>query len=161
MTAAGLTILPDMTVDELEPARSAMLILPGADAWLDAARAPVLEKAKAFLAAAVPVAAICGAVLGLAQAGILNEKKHTGNSREELHGASAYRGGALYQDQGAFTDGDLITGRAIAPIEFAYEIFKKLEVYTPRTLEAWYRVSKTSDPADLAKMIDSVSEPGA
>src|SRR5947209_8461179 len=83
-TAAGLTILPDMTVDELEPAQSAMLILPGADTWLEEPRTPVLERAKAYLATGVPVAAICGAVLGLAHAGALNEKKHTGNSLAEL-----------------------------------------------------------------------------
>ena len=52
-TAADVTILPDMTVDELEPATSAMLILPGADTWLEEPRAGVLSKANACLAAGV------------------------------------------------------------------------------------------------------------
>lgn len=158
-TAAGLTILPDMTIDELEPAQSAMLILPGADTWQDEPRTPVLEKAKAYLAAEVPVAAICGATLGLAGVGILNEKKHTGNSLAELQQASKYRGEALYQNQPAFTDGNLITASAIAPLEFAYQIFKKLELYRPRTLEAWYQVYKTSDSSHLVELFNSVTDP--
>jgi len=136
-----------------------MLILPGADTWREEQRAPVLEKAKAYFAAGVPVAAICGAVLGLAQAGILNEKKHTGNSLQELQSASNYRGEALYQNQPAFTDGNLITAKAIAPLEFAYQIFKKLEVYSPRTLEAWYKVYKTSDSSHFVEFANSVREP--
>lgn len=161
ITAAGLTILPDMTIDELEPSQSAMLILPGADTWLEEARTPVLEQAMAYLAAGVPVAAICGAVLGLARTGILNEKKHSGNSLAELQQAASYHGETLYQDQPTFTDGDLITARAIAPLEFAYEIFKKLEVFRPRTLEAWYKVYKTSDASHLAELFSSVTEQGA
>lgn len=159
LTAAGLTVVPDMTVDELEPAQSAMLILPGADIWLDEQRAPVIEKAKAFLAAGLPVAAICGATLGLAQAGVLNDKKHTGNSLQELQTATNYYGEALYQNQPAVTSGNLITASAIAPLEFAYQIFKKLELYRPRTLEAWYKVYKTSDSANLVELFNSVSEP--
>ena len=159
VTAAGLTILPDMTVDELEPSQSAMLILPGADTWLEEPRTPVLEKAKAYLVAGQPVAVICGAVLGLARTGILNEKKHTGNSIAELQQAAAYRGEKLYQKQPAFTDGDLITASAIAPLEFAYQIFKKLEVFKPRTLEAWYQVYKTSDASHLAELFESATAP--
>lgn len=159
-TSAGLTIFPDLTIDELEPARSAMLILPGADTWLHESRAAVLEKAKAFLAAEVPVAAICGAVLGLAQASMLDEKKHTGNSLEELQQAVNYRGEALYQNQAAFTDGNLITARAIAPLEFAYQIFKKLEVYSQEALEAWYQVYKTSDSSRRAAFFKAVKEQG-
>jgi putative intracellular protease/amidase len=149
-TAAGLTILPDMTVEELEPGASAMLILPGADTWLEKPRAAILEQAIALLAAGTPVAAICGAVVGLAQAGILNERTHTGNSLEELRQAPGYAGASRYRDQPAVTDGDLITASAIAPLEFAYEIFKKLEVYRPPALDAWYQAYKTTDASHFA-----------
>lgn len=160
-TSAGLTIFPDLTVDELEPSKSAMLILPGADTWLQESRAAVLEKAKVFLLAGVPVAAICGAVLGLAQAGVLNEKKHTSNSLAELQQAVNYRGEAFYQNQPAFTDGNLITASAIAPLEFAYQIFRKLEVYSPQALEAWYQVYKTSDASRKPEFIKAAREQGA
>jgi putative intracellular protease/amidase len=145
-TIGGVTILPDMTLDELEPSQSALLILPGSDDWEEGKHIEAREKARAFLAAGVPVAAICGATVGLALAGILDDKRHTGNHIGQLK-ATNYRGEALYQDQPAVTDGNLITANGIAPIDFAYQIFKKLEVYTPQALEAWYGLNKTGDPS--------------
>ena len=105
-----------------------------------------MEKAKAFLAAEVPVAAICGATAGLALAGVLDDRPHTSNAREYLQ-ALKYRGEAFYQDQLVVTDGNLITANATAPVDFAYHILKKLQVHSPRVLDAWYGLFKTSDPA--------------
>ena len=45
------------------------------------------------------------------------------------------------------TDGDLITASATAPVDFAYHILKKLQAYSPRVLDAWYGLFKTSDSA--------------
>ena len=58
-----------------------------------------------------------------------------------------YRGEAFYQDQLVVTDGNLITANATAPVDFAYHILKKLQVHSPRVLDAWYGLFKTSDPA--------------
>src|SRR4029450_3651511 len=128
VTIGGVTILPDMTLDELAPAQSAMLILPGGDTWDQGQNTEVLEHAKRFLAAGVPVAAICGATAGLARAGLLDTVQHTSNAREYIQ-ATNYRGSALYQDQPAVTDGNMITANSTAPIEFAYQIFKRLGAY--------------------------------
>jgi hypothetical protein len=54
---------------------------------------------------------------------------------------------AFYQDQLVVTDGNLITANATAPVDFAYHILKKLQVYSSRVLDAWYGLFKTSDPA--------------
>jgi putative intracellular protease/amidase len=151
-TIGGVTILPDMTLDELEPEQSALLILPGGNDWAQGEHIAAREKARAFLAAGVPVAAICGATVGLALAGILDDKRHTGNFIGELK-ATNYRGEALYQNQLAVTDGNLITAGATAPIDFAYQIFQKLEVYTPQVLEAWYGLYKTGDPSYFFALI--------
>ncbi|KAM3099829.1 DJ-1/PfpI family protein [Phormidesmis sp. 146-12] len=71
-TIGGVTILPDITLAELEP--GAMLILPGGEAWDAGENSEILESAKALLAADIPVAAICGATVGLAHAGILDDR---------------------------------------------------------------------------------------
>ena len=144
-TIGGVTILPDMSIDALEPAQSALLILTGGAGWEEGRHDEAVEKAKQFLAAGTPVAAICGATAGLARAGVLDERQHTSNAPEYLQ-ALHYGGAALYQNQPAVTDGNLITAGATAPIEFAYHIFKKLDVYTAPTLEAWYGLYKTGDP---------------
>lgn len=141
-TIGGLTILPDITLDELEP--GAMLILPGGKAWDRGENSKILESTKALLAANIPVAAICGATAGLARAGILDDIPHTSNAPEYLQ-VTNYRGAALYQNQPVVTSGNVITANSTAPLEFAYHIFKKLDLYEPPVLEAWYRLFKTGD----------------
>lgn len=145
-TGGGVTILPDMTLAELKPSESAMLILPGGDRWDQGQNLEAAEKAKAFLAGGTPVAAICGATAGLARVGVLDDKAHTSNAPVYLK-ATDYRGEAYYQDQPAVTDGNLITAGATAPLEFAYHIFKKLNLYSEDAVEAWYGLFKTGDPS--------------
>jgi len=140
----GITILPDMTLDELNPPQSAMLILPGGVTWDEGKNTEAVVKAAAFLAANVPVAAICGATAGLARAGILDERRHTSNSQEYLK-ATGYRGEAFYENKPAVTDRNVITASGTAPLEFAYQIFKMLGVYNDETLESWYGLFKTGD----------------
>lgn len=141
-TIGGITILPDITLDELEP--GAMLILPGGEAWDRGENSKILESAKALLAADIPVAAICGATAGLARAGILDGIPHTSNALDYLQ-ATNYRGATLYQNQPVVTAGNVITANSTAPLEFAYHIFKKLDLYEPPVLETWYGLFKTGD----------------
>jgi putative intracellular protease/amidase len=146
VTAGGMRIVPDLALAELEPGQSAMLILPGGGAWDQGQHSDVAERAGEFLAAGVPVAAICGATAGLARAGLLDSMRHTSNALEYLQ-ATGYQGQALYQGQPAVADGNLITAGATSPLEFAYQIFKRLELYKPEVLDAWYGLFKTGDPA--------------
>jgi putative intracellular protease/amidase len=151
----GVTILPDMTLDELDPAHSVLFILVGSDSWHEGKHKPALEKAKQFLAADRPVAAICGAISGLASAGLLDEKRHTGNVIYELQ-VEGYHGEAFYQQQPAVTDGNLITASGPSPIEFAYEIAKMIDLYTPAVLEAWYRFWKTNEASAYVELMKAV-----
>ena len=79
-TMGGIRIQPDAVIHELDPAESGLLILPGADIWDVGGGAAFLEAAARFLDAGVPVAAICGATSGLAQAGLLDERRHTSSA---------------------------------------------------------------------------------
>jgi putative intracellular protease/amidase len=68
-TMGGMRIAPDIALDELRPSGSAMLILAGGDTWGEDSMAGFRTAARRFLAAGVPVAAICGATFGLALEG--------------------------------------------------------------------------------------------
>jgi putative intracellular protease/amidase len=68
-TMGGLRVTPDISLAELRPRDSAMLILAGGDRWDQNSMAGFRTAARAFLAAGVPVAAICGATYGLALEG--------------------------------------------------------------------------------------------
>jgi putative intracellular protease/amidase len=149
----GITILPDLSLDELEAFQSAMLILPGGSTWDRGENTATVEKAISFLAGGIPVAAICGATAGLARAGILDNRYHTSNSLDYLR-ATNYRGEAFYRDQPAVTDGGLlITAGGLAPIDFAGHIFKKLGVYSSDTLDAWYGLFKTGDLSYFTNLV--------
>lgn len=141
MTMGGMRIQPDMTLADVNPRRSAMLILPGGEAWEAGANAAAIDKAWAFIAAGVPLAAICAATLALARAGMLDDFHHTSNARDYL-ASSGYRGDSFYCDVPAVTDENLITASGLAPIEFAHEIFRSLNLYTPAALSAWYALYK-------------------
>lgn len=155
-TMGGLRLTPDMAVAHLDPAGSAMLILPGADTWLSGGNMAFVDAARAFLDAGVPVAAICGATGGLAAAGLLDDRPHTSNAREFLE-ATGYRGSAHYRDAGAVTDGDLITASATAPVDFARAIFARLGLYEPETLDAWYKLYGQGDPAGYFELVASTT----
>ncbi len=143
-TMGGLRIVPDLTVDEICLVDAAMLILPGGDGWLNLQNEMILEKAAAFLAAEIPVAAICAATVALGRVGLLNHHRHTSNDLEFLRMAcgDAYTGSARYEEQPAVMDGSLITAAGTAPLEFACRIFERLDVFSPATLDAWYLLHK-------------------
>jgi putative intracellular protease/amidase len=158
-TMGGLTIIPDMQLAELRPEESAMLILPGSTAWEEGAHDDAVEKARAFLDAGVPVAAICGATWGLASGGLLNARPHTSNAPAFLSPIPGYTGGAYYVNEPAHRDGDLITASATAPVEFARAIFERLGLYAPPVLDAWYALYKHGDAAGFYTLMAAEGAP--
>jgi len=144
-TMGGMRVIPDIALDQLAAEASAMLILPGAELWDMGGNGAFAVKAAEFLDAGVPVAAICGAVAGMARAGLLNERDHTSAVVQYLQAQEGYEGAERYLEEGAVTGGDLITAGPTAPVEFAREIFARLDLYTPEVLDAWYRLFANSD----------------
>lgn len=144
VTMGGVRILPDLSLDDLNPAASAMLILPGGDSWERGENRDAVEKASELLAIGIPVAAICAATLALARAGFLDNRLHTSNAPEFLK-ATGYRGSSLYRNIPAIADGNLITASGMAPVDFAYQIFGTLQVYSDQALDAWYSLFKSGD----------------
>ncbi len=153
-TAGGIRIQPDLTLKDLFETDCAMLILPGGRLWDEGKNREVIETAQTVLASGAVVAAICGATAGLARGGLLDDRKHTSNSREYLE-ATRYKGGALYQDEPAVTDGPVITAAATAPIDFAFQIFRCLALYSPEVLAAWYGLFKTGKPEYFAALMQA------
>jgi putative intracellular protease/amidase len=156
----GVTMVPDLELDALSPADSAMLILPGGEAWDAGGNEEAAEKAGEFLNAGVPVAAICGATAGLARAGLLDTRRHTSNAPEYLV-ATGYAGAALYEDRAVVADRGLITASAMAALDFARAIFVTLDVYPPDVLEAWYGLFSTRRPEYFEALIRAAAAQSA
>jgi putative intracellular protease/amidase len=144
-TMGGVRILPDMQLDDLEPASSNLLILPGADIWDAGGGQPFAKAAAHFLDAGVPVAAICGATAGLARAGLLDHRQHTSAAAEYLK-ATGYAGDVYYVDERAVVDGDLITAGPQSPVQFARATLGRLGLAPEQTLEAYEALFHRGDP---------------
>lgn len=156
-TMGGVRILPDLSLEECVAANAGVLILPGGDTWLEDIHAPIMEKAQEFMDAGILVAAICGATMGLAKAGILDSRPHTSNDLGYLKAViPTYRGDVFYRQETAVTDGKIITASGVAPIDFTREVLRELDVFSSRTLDAWYRLYITHEAQHYYELMESL-----
>jgi putative intracellular protease/amidase len=150
-TAGGVSIVPDTTLSDIDPGACPMLILPGGARWDEGGNLEVLDTARAVVQAGGTIAAICGATAGLARGGFLNDRRHTSNAVEYIR-ATGYAGSQLYVDAPAVSDRRVITASSTAPVDFAHEIFRALDLYDDKVLDAWYGLFKTGDPSYFAAL---------
>lgn len=155
-TMGGVRILPDALLDDLDPADSNLLILPGATMWDAGGGAAFAAAAARFLDAGVPVAAICGATAGLARAGLLDTRRHTSAAAEYL-AATGYAGGDRYVNERAVVDGDLVTAGPQSPVQFARATLGRLGLATDRTLEAYEGVFHRADPTAFPLLMQATN----
>ncbi|WP_426333862.1 type 1 glutamine amidotransferase family protein [Paenibacillus silvae] len=156
-TMGGLKIIPDVRVDECNIKSIDALILPGGNTWTEAVHGPILKMAEMCLKDDIVVGAICGATLGLAQAGLLNSRWHTSNDLDYLKMVCpSYTGEEYYNRELAVTDGTLITASGVAPLEFTSHVLKRLDVFSDRTLDAWYHLNKTHEPKYFFELMSSI-----
>lgn len=157
ITMGGVRVIPDISLDSFDIDDAGVLLLPGGDTWLEPVHAPLLEKAKECLNSGVIVAAICGATIALAQAGVLNNRYHTSNDLNYLKSiCPAYTGEVFYRQEPAVTDGKLITASGTAPLEYAYQVLKNLDVFLPQTLESWYKLHLTHEAKYFFALMESL-----
>lgn len=139
----GLQIKPTMSLHEVNDKEIQMLILPGGAAWERGELVAITDLLKKVVDKGTPVAAICGATVFLGQSGLLTGVNHTSNALYYLRQlAPGYHGDEMYRDALAVTDHNIITANGIAPIEFAREIFKTIELYDDDKIERWFQLFK-------------------
>lgn len=144
-TVGGVLIQPDITLQAVTPDASAMLILPGGRSWESDAHAEALQLASRFMASGTPVAAICAATVALARAGFLDRIRQSGDAREFLI-SSGHRGTAFYCGMPSIGN-SATSASAVAPVDFAREIFRMLNLYSRGPGEARYAMFKHGDAA--------------
>ncbi|MGR6967265.1 DJ-1/PfpI family protein [Geodermatophilus sp. URMC 61] len=154
-TKGRLRLSTDGDLDDVSLEDVALLVLPGADTWSDGHRR-VLDLARVLLERHTPVAGICGATYGLARAGLLDDRAHTSNALDFLV-PSGYAGAGRYRDERVVVDGDVITAPATAPVDFAAAVFRRLELFPPATIDAWYGLYTTGE----RRWFDALSGPSA
>ena len=75
----GLTVLPDLSVDEIDDESAVLMILPGGTEWERGEIEQVSAMLRRLYANGVTIGALCSGVLALAYAGLLDTRRHAGN----------------------------------------------------------------------------------
>ena len=157
-TMGGLSVLPDLTIDEVSVDKENSLILPGSDKWNEPDTMMILELAKKFHDEGALVAAICGATVALANIGLLDERKHTSNGVGFLDMfCPKYKGTSLYVDAPAVRDGNLVTAAGTGGLMMAKLILEYLNVFNEDTLEHWYNYFSTGNANEFFAMMQSLN----
>ena len=143
-TMGGLRILPDHSLNDFHWAGVNIVILPGGDSWIDPAlHLPMLRVLPELQEKKIAIAAICGATVALGRIGLLDKVSHTSNYLPLLKAAAPeYKGEALYVNELAVADGNLVTASGLGAIEFSFEILKLLKIYDEKKAHEWYELFK-------------------
>jgi putative intracellular protease/amidase len=158
-TMGGVEITPEVSVSDVRPENTAVLMLAGADTWDEPQHDAVLQKVEELLDAGANVAAICGATGALANAGVFDHRPHTSNSPQYLEMvAPRYRGQAHYVEARAVADGNLITADSSGQLLWAKYILEQLGVFSDESLEAWYRYFDTGDAPHFFALMQSLPQ---
>jgi putative intracellular protease/amidase len=158
-TMGGLHIKPEITLDECTLESKDLLILPGGATWSEEIHRPILKRIGQVLEIGTIIAAICGAIEGLANMGYLDTRKHTSNNLEYTKMVcSNYKGEKFYYLESVVSDANLVTASGIAPLEFAMEVLKKVDVCTPDVLHSWYNLNRNHKPEYFFQLMNSINK---
>jgi putative intracellular protease/amidase len=144
VSMGGLCVVPDATLEQIDVARAALLIVPGGHLWQRGEGEPAVAAIRRIHDAGAPVAGIDSGVLALARAQLLDRCRHTGNWPGQIASqVCVYTGAAQYDSEVlAVSDGGTITASHLGSVEFAREVIRTLDLYSPSDREHWYRLFK-------------------
>jgi len=143
ITMGGLKVSPDITLEAVKPEETAVFIMPGGEMWEQRPHEDVIGLLHKLHAEGVIIAAICGATLEVARAGLMHGVRHTSNSKGYLKAMLPdYGDDDFYMDKPAVTDGNLITASGLGSVEFGCEIVRLLNIYNDEEIQELYEMFK-------------------
>lgn len=157
-TSGGMEITPDQSIKNITFQKGDILILPGADTWMEPRNYDIIKTVKGLLQKGITICAICGATAALAEAGVLDDRKHTSNDKEYLKMfCKNYNGSENYLNEPVVVDRNLITASGLAPLEFSFEVLKNTNLFKLITLEFWYKLYKTKEAKYFYELMNSLN----
>ena len=126
----NLKVLPDLTLEEIDENDVDGLVLIGGRTWrsqTEETNTKIVELVKKFKNNPNKVVgAICDAAYFLATNGLLNDRKHTVNSFDEIKDNSNYTNAKNFVEMESVIDGNLVTAKGDSPIHFAKNVMMAL-----------------------------------
>ena len=154
----NLKVLPDLTLKEIDENDVDGLVLIGGRTWrsqIEETNTKIVELVKKFKNNPnKDVGAICDAAYFLATNGLLNDRKHTVNSFDEIKDNSNYTNAKNFVEMESVIDGNLVTAKGDSPIHFAKNVMMALgdipeknvnlffDIYTIGFVKAFEKFSK-------------------
>lgn len=154
----NLKVLPDLTLEEIDENDVDGLVLIGGRTWrsqTEETNTKIVELVKKFKNNPNKVVgAICDAAYFLATNGLLNDRKHTVNSFDEIKDNSNYTNAKNFAEMESVIDGNLVTAKGDSPIHFAKNVMVALgdipeknvnlffDIYTIGFVKAFEKFSK-------------------
>lgn len=154
----NLKVLPDLTLKEIDENDVDGLVLIGGRTWrsqTEETNTKIVELVKKFKNNPNKVVgAICDAAYFLATNGLLNDRKHTVNSFDEIKDNSNYTNAKNFAEMESVIDGNLVTAKGDSPIHFAKNVMMALgdipeknvnlffDIYTIGFVKAFEKFSK-------------------
>lgn len=154
----NLKVLPDLTLKEIDENDVDGLVLIGGRTWrsqIEETNTKIVELVKKFKNNPNKVVgAICDAAYFLATNGLLNDRKHTVNSFDEIKDNSNYTNSKNFVEMESVIDGNLVTAKGDSPIHFAKNVMMVLgdipeknvnlffDIYTIGFVKAFEKFSK-------------------
>jgi len=148
LSMAGLRVVPELTLDQLDVKRAALLVVPGGYLWEHGHGEEAVEAARRVHGAGATVAAVDSGVLVLARAGLLDACRHTSSWPGHIGTHVPNYAGADHCDTQALavSDAGVITASQLGSVEFAREVIRSLDLYNPSDREHWFRLFKHALP---------------
>ncbi|HZY37563.1 MAG TPA: type 1 glutamine amidotransferase family protein [Mucilaginibacter sp.] len=141
----NLNVQPDMGLSEAEGYKFDLLLLPGGTVWEENGNTEITSLILRCFDDKTTIAAICGATLSLARAGIFDKVKHTSNGLEYLKSqCPAYTNEQAYLNQPAVSDQNVITANGAAMLEFSHAVFEHFKAFPEKDLAFWFRLYKSA-----------------
>ena len=154
----NLKVLPDLTLEEIDENDVDGLVLIGGRTWrsqTEETNSKIVELVKKFKNNSDKVVgAICDAAYFLATNGLLNDRKHTVNSFDEIKDNLNYTNAKNFVEMESVIDGNLVTAKGDSPIHFAKNVMMALgdipeknvnlffDIYTIGFVKAFEKISK-------------------
>jgi putative intracellular protease/amidase len=143
-TMGGLRVSPDVTLNDVGQADTAIFILPGGDMWEQGRREEVETLLVRLHEGNVPIGALCAATLEIARAGLTHNLRHTSNSKAYLKKmVPRYNDENFYVNELAVTDQNIITASGLGSVDFAREVLRLLEIYSEADTAIWFGMFKS------------------
>ncbi|ALU25378.1 glutamine amidotransferase [Myroides odoratimimus] len=143
-SVGGLKVKVDCSLEDIDISTLKLLILPGGEMWEKSTNNfnAIDRVVYGIYKYQLPIAAICGATLYLAQKGMLDYVKHTSNALFYMKGfVPTYHGEKNYVDQLVVRDQNVVTASGIGATEFSREVMKVLD-FNSEYVDRWFQLFK-------------------